>query len=151
MIKAIYVAESHNGSQQSLESVYVYAGKGIVGDRHYGHRKESGLNITLVEIEEIERFNHDHGQTISESDTRRNIITRGVRLNDLLGKRFTIGQVTLLGTELCEPCSKLGKQLSKQGLTSAEVVKGFLNKGGLRCDVLSNGKLEVGMAIVIEA
>lgn len=151
MIKTIYVAESHTGSQQSLESVYVYAGKGIVGDRNYGHKKEPGLNITLIEVEEIERFNHDYDQRIAESDTRRNIITQGVRLNDLVGKQFSIGEVTLLGTELCEPCSKLGQQLSKQGLTAAEVVKGLLNKGGLRCDVLSNGKLDVGMPIIIGA
>lgn len=161
MIKSIYVAKSPSCSQQSLESVFVYAGKGIVGDRNYGHKKEPGQNITLIELEEIQRFNQDYGQTIDESDTRRNIITQGVRLNDLVGKQFTIGEVTLLGTELCEPCSKLGKQLSdqssnhskhqpdKQALTSAQVVKGFLNKGGLRCNVLSNGKLEVGMPIVI--
>lgn len=148
LIKAIFVAPKKRSLQLSIEAVKVDAGKGIVGDRNYAKRYEAGLNITFVEYEEIEAFNINFGQNIALSDTRRNIVTQGVRLNQLVGKEFSIGEVRFYGVEMCEPCSALGRSLANGTLTAPQVVKAWLNRGGLRANVLTTGILKIGMSLV---
>ncbi|MCV2403336.1 sulfurase [Marinomonas sp. C2222] len=145
MIQAIYVAKKPKAPQIQIEAVQVDFGKGIVGDRNYGKKGDDGPNITFVESEAIAAFNMNFEQNIALSDTRRNIVTQGVRLNDLVGKTFSIGSVTFYGVELCLPCAKLGKALENDGITSAQVVKAWLHSGGLRANVLNTGVLRVGM------
>ncbi|WP_191602988.1 MOSC domain-containing protein [Marinomonas algicola] len=147
MIQAIFVSKKSKQSQIGIDAVKVDAGKGIVGDRYYGKRREAGLNITFIESEEIEAFNANFGQHIRPSDTRRNIVTQGIRLNQLVGKEFEIGGVRFLGVELCEPCASLGKLLANDSLTAPQVVKAWLNRGGLRANVLTTGILRVGMPL----
>lgn len=145
MIIAMYIAPQKNAAQQPCQIATVVKGKGLEGDRAFGKIKEPGQNITFIEKEEIERFNSEYKQNITQDATRRNIITKGVRLNDLVGKEFFIGEVKFKGVELCEPCSKLGRLLANDTIEPKGVVGGFLHRAGLRADVLSDGEIEVGM------
>ena len=147
MIEAIYICGGKKSDQSSVDSAEVVAGKGLVGDRYFGVDKYPGQNVTLVEAEEIERLNEDHGQSIEQSATRRNIVTRGVRLNELVGKEFRIGDVVLFGVELCEPCAGLGGMLENDSMSNAEFVRALTHKAGLRTDVRQSGTITVGMAL----
>ena len=149
MIQAIFVAKKSKAPQVSIDAIKVDAGKGIVGDRNYGKRKDPGLNITFVESEEIDAFNMNFDQHIDASSTRRNIVTQGVRLNQLVGKEFMIGDVRFYGVELCEPCVTLGRLLANDTLTPPQVIKAWLHRGGLRANVLSTGILKVGMPFTL--
>ncbi|MDO8826235.1 MOSC domain-containing protein [Methylophaga sp.] len=147
MIKAIFMASENLGAQQQVTSIDLVTGKGIKGDRNFAKAQWPGQNITFIELEEINAFNAQFGQHIALSDTRRNVITEGVRLNDLVGQIFQIGDVSFKGIELCEPCATLGKLLENDGLTKKAIVKAFTHKAGLRADVLSDGQISVGMSI----
>ena len=145
MIKAIYVAKKSKEDQVGIDAVKVDAGKGIVGDRNYGKRREPGQNITFVESEAIVAFNANFGQNVGQSSTRRNIVTQNVRLNQLVGQEFSIGDIRFYGVELCEPCGALGRALAGDGVTPSLVVRSWMLTGGLRANVLSTGILRVGM------
>ena len=147
MIEEIYIAKESKKEQIKVTEIQLVAGSGIVGDRNFGESRWPGQNITFIESEEIESFNEVYGQNISMEATRRNVITKGVRLNELVGKKFTIGGIKFLGVELCEPCSFLGELLENKTISKKNVVKNFVHKGGLRADILSNGNLSVGMPI----
>lgn len=147
MIKAIFTASENLGGQRQVPEIDLVAGKGIKGDRNFDRSQWPGQNITFIELEEINTFNQRFSQQISLSDTRRNVITEGVRLNDLVGQIFRIGDVSFKGVELCEPCSTLGALLQNDSLSKKAVVKAFTHKAGLRADVLSDGQISVGMQI----
>jgi MOSC domain-containing protein YiiM len=117
-----------------VERVRAVAGKGLEGDRHYGAPPEATL--TLIEAEAIE----DVGLTGAQS--RRQVVVRGVQLNDLVGKRFRVGEVEVIGTELCEPCLHL------QNLTRPGIIKDLIHRGGLRAEILSDGVISVGDFII---
>jgi MOSC domain-containing protein YiiM len=146
-VEHIYISPTQGGRQVEQESITVAAGAGIEGDRYYGRHDEPGQNITLVEAEEIEAFIQEHGHGPDFSITHRNLVTRGVRLNALVGKEFTVGVVRLRGVELCEPCLGLGQALALPGLAPALVVKRLLHRAGLRADVLSSGAIARGAVI----
>lgn len=145
MIKAIFVARENKGQQFQVDFADLVQGKGIVGDRNFAKSKWPGQNITLIEIEEIENYNEKFSQSIGLSDARRNIVTKGVRLNELVGKEFRVGEVVLKGVELCEPCAIFGKMLENEVMNKNDVVKAFLHKAGLRADVVSGGRIFVHM------
>jgi len=147
MIEAIYTAQHSREPMLARERIEVRAGAGIVDDRNYGRDDHPGRNVTLIEGEELDRFSRGHGISLDDGATRRNIVTRGVRLNDLVGREFSIGDVRLRGVELCEPCSTLGRLLATETLSAAGVVKALVHRGGLRADVLSDGVIEVGMPL----
>lgn len=149
MIHTIFIAEHSLGKQVQVDKIELITGKGIVGDRNFDRAQWPGQNITFIEIEEIEAFNNNYQQRIHLADTRRNIITQGIRLNDLVGKIFTIGDVRFKGVELCEPCATLGKLLGNDTLAAKDVVKAFVHKSGLRADVLSDGEIQYGMSITV--
>jgi MOSC domain-containing protein YiiM len=122
-----------------VDSVSVVAGCGLEGDRHYrpdGQRR--GGAITLIEAEVLE----DVGLTGPES--RRQVVVRGVRLNDLVGRRFRVGDVECEGVELCEPCTHL------QSLTRPGIIKDLTHRGGLNADLLTSGRITVGDPVAIE-
>lgn len=127
--------------------VQLVAGKGIEGDRYFGVDGEPSVNVTLVEAEEIERFQRECGVPVDLSVTGRNFVTRGVRLNALVGREFSIGGVRLLGSELCEPCLTLGQALANPSCGPAEAVKRMLRRGGLRARVLTSGEVAVGARV----
>ncbi len=144
-ISAIFVAPTRHAEQSAIDAVQLKMAKGIVGDRYFGrNQKHPERNLTLIEAEVIESFNRTYGQSIEYNATRRNLITRGIRLNELAGKNFLIGQVLCQGIELCEPCAVLARQLSASGLSSSEIIRAFKNKGGLKAEILTNGIVYLG-------
>jgi MOSC domain-containing protein YiiM len=127
-----------------MAQVRAVPGKGLVGDRHFG-RAESDPDaprpdreITLVEAETIEAFTRDYGVRLEPGDARRNIVTQGVALNHLVERRFTVGEIALLGLRLCEPCAHLAE------LTHESVLRGLAHRGGLRAQILTEGVIRVG-------
>lgn len=143
-VERIYLASKPGEPQAAFEFIKLVVGKGIEGDRYFGAKDEPGQNITLVEAEEIETFCVDANRSVDLSCTRRNVITRGVRLNDLIGKEFTVGDVRMRGVELCEPCLSFGNFLASPELSSAAIVKRFVHRAGIRADILSSGTIAVG-------
>lgn len=146
-IERIYVAASRGAPQMSVDAVRVVAGRGIEGDRNFRRTKTPGRNITLVAAEEIETFNARTGLSLDLSTTRRNVVVRGVALDDLVGREFAIGDARFRGIELCEPCSRLARHLRPTGLTQAQVLELFMHRAGLRADVVSTATIRVGDVI----
>jgi MOSC domain-containing protein YiiM len=123
-----------------VESVRAIAGNGLEGDRHFhpdGARP--GGALTLIEAEVLE----DVGLTGPQS--RRQVVVSGVRLNDLVGRRFSVGGVECVGVELCEPCLHL------QSMTRPGIIDDMLHRGGLNADILVGGTIAVGDAVEIDA
>jgi MOSC domain-containing protein YiiM len=149
MIVSIFLAASAADAPGSVTEAVLATGSGIVGDRNFGRNDYPGQNLTLIESEAVERYNAQFGQAIKPESTRRNIVTRGVELNALVGREFSIGTARLKGVELCTPCGYLGELLENECVSRAEVVKAFVTSGGLRADVLDGGTVAVGMAITI--
>lgn len=150
-IERIYVSTVRGGPQLEMDRISVIANSGIEGERYFDRHDEPGQNITLVEAEEIEAFTRQYGREHDLSITRRNLVTRGVRLNDLVGKEFAIGEVRLRGVELCEPCLSLGKRLATPELAPAAIIKRLLHRAGLRADVLTSGVIARDEMVVIPA
>lgn len=148
-VERIFISREPGGAQQECERIRVERDLGIVGDRHFGRHDWPGQNLTLVEAEEIERFCAETDRPADLAITRRNLVTRGVRLNTLVGRTFTLGSATLRGIETCEPCSSLGRALADQTLSAAAVVKRWTGCGGLRATVLDSGEIAVGAALVV--
>ena len=144
ILERIFISPERGLAQSECERITVQSGMGIEGDRNFGKRNHPGQNIALVEAEEIELFCAEHSRPHDLSITRRNLVTRGVRLNDLVNVEFVIGTVRLRGIELCEPCILLGNNLSSESLASANVIKHWLHRGGLLADVLSSGEIVCG-------
>jgi MOSC domain-containing protein YiiM len=100
-----------------------------------------GYDLTLVEAEVLEDLVLPGGRRLAYEEARRNLITRGVDLNNLVGQRFFVGNVECFGQRLCEPCAHLER------LTTKGVLRGLIHRGGLRADILTDGQIRVGDAI----
>ena len=124
---------------QSLNEVEAIAGKGLINDKHFKDGNEVRCQITLIEIENINYYNKISNTTIPAISFRRNIITEGIKLNELVGKEFIIGEVRVKAHDLCRPCKYLEESLKQKN-----IVKEFLRKGGLRCEILTDGKIFIG-------
>ena len=144
MIERIYIRPPEGQQQLEQPRVQVVAGAGIRGDRYFDAHDEPGQNLSFVEAEAIEAFASRHGRELALSVTGRNVVTRGVRLNELVGKTFTVGGLRFRGVDRCEPCLGLGEALAAPGLPPADVVRQWVHCGGLRADALSSGELAVG-------
>jgi len=117
------------------------AGRGIRGDRYYrgqGTWSEIDRDLTLFEAEALEGLLADTGIELAPNEIRRNVMTRGVALNDLVGRRFRVGEIEGVGVELCQPCSHLQK------LTRPGVLRGLVDRGGLRANVVRGGAIRIG-------
>ncbi|WP_449284054.1 MOSC domain-containing protein [Luteimonas yanweni] len=147
VVDRIFISPVRGAQQVECERITVRSGLGVVGDRNYGVHRHPGQNLTLIEAEEIEDFCAEYARTPDLSLARRNLITRGVRLNQLVGAEFTIGTVRLLGVELCEPCLILGNALRTEPLSTAAVIKRWVGRGGLRVDVLTDGEIVRGARV----
>lgn len=153
-IERIFISTEAGGKQSEREQIELVVGSGIVGDRNFGLSKWPGQNLTLIEVEEIEAFLEEYDLPRNLTISRRNLVTRGIRLNDLVGKTFQLGDMTLKGVELCEPCGNLGEQfsaLTNAKLTPKQVIQRFMGKGGLRVDALTSGTIKVGDTIQVLA
>jgi MOSC domain-containing protein YiiM len=146
-VERIFTSPASGDAQVEHASVEFVAGLGIRGDRYFGRNDEPGQNVTLVEAEEVEAFLDSLGRPRNLSVTNRNLVTRGVRLNELVGKEFTVGGVQMLGVELCEPCLSLGARLASEQITAAAVVKRLVHRAGLRASVLSSGPVSAGARV----
>lgn len=147
IIDRIFISPERGAPQVECDRISVRAGRGVVGDRNYGVHRHPGQNLTLVEAEEIERFCNESGRSFDLSLTRRNLVTRGVRLNDLLDVEFTVGLVTVRGVELCEPCVILANALGADPGTAAATIKNWVGRGGLRVDIISDGEITRGAPV----
>ena len=143
-VEAIFVREAPDAPPRALQRAEVVAGKGIVGDRYftqvgtYSATPGSGRALTLIEAEALEALERDAGIRLAAAESRRNLVTRGIALNELVGKRFRVGALECLGTRLCEPCDYLDR------LTTPGVLKALVHRGGLRADVLGDAEIAVG-------
>ena len=129
----------NNQSIQEVDSIEVIANQGIVGDRHFKKFNDPYNQISLIESEGIDNYNIKFGLNISYIDFRRNIVTKGIKLNALVGKKFKVGTVELEGLDLCRPCRHLSEILNQNN-----IIKEFIKKGGLRCQILSSSNINVG-------
>jgi MOSC domain-containing protein YiiM len=148
IVISLHIAPTGAATMQSVKQVQAIAGRGLEGDRYfaglgtYSNNPDTGRHVTLIETEAIEALEGDYGIDIAPGFSRRNIVTRGVPLNHLVGCQLKIGDTILRGMRLCEPCSHLEK-LSRPG-----VMRGLIHRGGLRADILASGTIRVGDAIV---
>ena len=140
-IIAIGIAKESNQKFkiEQVNNVEVIAGKGIKGDRYYHDYNEAKKQITLIESENIDYYNKKFSTNFSYLDFRRNLITKNIQLNDLVGKKLSIGQIDIEVHDLCRPCKYLQEILGKDN-----IVKEFLRRGGLRCEILVSGNIQVG-------
>tara|TARA_A100001388_G_C28559846_1_gene399043 strand:- start:186 stop:632 length:447 start_codon:yes stop_codon:yes gene_type:complete len=138
------ITDINNKEINEVKSIQVLADKGVVGDRHFNEYNDPYNQLSLIESENIDYYNLKYGLNISYIDFRRNIITRNIKLNDLVGKKFLIGKVKVEGIDLCRPCKHLTEVLKQEN-----IIKEFLRKGGLRCQILSSSKINVGDKIKV--
>ena len=140
----IGLTKNHNQEIIEVTEVDVVAGKGIVGDRHFKDFNDPFNQLSVIESENIDQYNFKNKLNIPYLNFRRNIVTKGIRLNNLVEKRIKIGSVNLEVIDLCRPCRHLSEKLEKN-----DIIKEFLRKGGIRCQIISDGKISVGYKIVI--
>ena len=139
----LVISSKNNQEIKEVESIEVLADKGVVGDRHFKNFNDPYCQLSLIESENIDHYNIKYGLNISYINFRRNIITKGIQLNELAGKKFKNGNVEVEGVDLCRPCRHLTEMLSHNN-----ILKEFLRKGGLRCQILSSSKITIGDKIV---
>lgn len=138
---------------QPLSEAEAIAGRGLAGDRYlegtgyYSNRPlaDGSREVTLIEAEELEGIERETGIRLDPSESRRNVLTRSVRVNDLIGKRFRVGEVVCEGIRICEPCTYLEK------LTGKRVMRPLVHKGGLRARIVSSGTVRVGDGIRVSS
>ena len=141
MGKVVEIGITNSKGRQiiNVDEVVALKGKGLLNDRKFRENNQKECQITLIEIENINHFNNKSKTNIPPVNFRRNIITENVKLNDLVGKEFFVGSVKLKAHALCRPCKYLQDKLKQNNF-----VKEFLRKGGLRCEILTSGKISVG-------
>ena len=138
------ITTKNNLPIKNVNTIEVMANKGIVGDRHFHDSNDPYNQLSLIESENIDEYNVRFGLDIPYIDFRRNVVTKGIRLNDLIGKKLKVGNVELEGIELCRPCRHLTEMLDQKN-----ILKEFMRKGGLRCQILSSSKINVGDKIQV--
>jgi len=138
----IGITDTKGSRINKVSEVEAFKGKGLLNDRKFKENNHKKSQITLIEIENIDHFNKISNTNIPAIDFRRNIITENIRLNELVGKEFFIGNVKLKAHDLCRPCKYLQEKLKLDNF-----IKEFLHTGGIRCEILTDGKINVGDSI----
>jgi MOSC domain-containing protein YiiM len=135
-VEAIHLGAAKQAELWAVDSVRAHAGKGLEGDRHFHEEgAKPGQALTLVEAEVVE------DAQLPSGGTRRQVTVRGTGLNDLIGKRFRVGDVECYGVELCEPCEHL------QSMTRPGIIKELVHRAGINADILTDGTISLGDAI----
>lgn len=143
-VEDIHLATAAGEPMRSVLSARAIAGRGLEGDRyatgsgHWSPIRRAGDSLTLIEAEEIDGVVAGHGLDLPPGSTRRNVTTRGIRLDGLVGRRFRIGAVICRGTRRCEPCSYLDQLLDQAALNA------LVHRGGLRVEILTGGSISIG-------
>lgn len=146
-VESIGITAEGKAPIRFVEAVRAVAGRGLEGDRYFSKAgtfsKEpgEGRDITLIESEAVEAMNLKLGTSFAAGEMRRNIVTRGIALNHLLGRDFRVGGALLRGIRLCEPCAYL------QSMTRDGVLKQLIHRGGLRANIIADGEIRTGDAI----
>jgi MOSC domain-containing protein YiiM len=145
-VESIHIASAAKVPMRAVDQVQATPGVGLEGDRYaLGQgtffKPQPDVELTLIEAEAIEALRNDYQVELAPGEARRNVVTRGVALNHLVGREFRIGEVKIRGIRLCEPCSDL------QALSGRPVIKGLIHRGGLRAQVLSSGTIRVGYIV----
>ena len=138
------ITSDNNKKIQEVNSIEVIANKGVVGDRHFKDYNDPYCQLSLIESDNIDYYNIKYGLNIPYIDFRRNIITKEIDLNNLIGKKFFIGEAEVEGIDLCRPCRHLTEMLNEKN-----ILKEFLRKGGLRCRILTTSQINIGDKIKI--
>jgi MOSC domain-containing protein YiiM len=139
-VEGIFVAAENGALPKPVESARALAGKGLEGNRYFFADGDAGPGraLTLIAAEALEGLERDTGIVLEAAASRRNVLTRGVDVNALVGMRFRIGEIECVGVELCEPCSHL------ESLTQPGIRKGLVHRAGLNADILTDGEIAVG-------
>ena len=140
----IGITELNNKAIFQVNTIDLVAGKGVIGDRHFKDYNDPYNHLSIIESENIDEYNKKYNLDIPYLDFRRNIVTRGIKLNDLIEKKLMIGNVNLEVIDLCRPCRHLSEKLEKDN-----IIKEFLRKGGIRCEILNDGKISTADQINI--
>ena len=148
-VEAIHIASGATEPTRAVPSVRAVAGVGLEGDRYaagLGHYDDDRVSrdLTLIEAEVIESLPREDGIELAAGETRRNVTTRGIALNDLVGRRFWVGEVLCEGTCLCEPCQYL------TDLTGKPLLRALVHRGGLRADILQGGVIARGDPVRVD-
>ena len=138
------ITKVNNQIINEVDTIEVIANKGVVGDRHYNEFNDPYCQISLIESENIDYYNTKYGFNIAYLNFRRNVVTKGIKLNDLVGKKILIGNTEVEGIDLCRPCKHLTEVLNQDN-----IIKEFLRRGGLRCQILSSSKISIGDEIKV--
>jgi MOSC domain-containing protein YiiM len=144
-VESIHITDAAEAPMHGVAEVTAIPGVGLEGDRYatkrgsFSAKDKPGRQITLVEAEAIEALEREVGLVLDPGETRRNLVTRGVALNHLVGRDFSVGGVRLRGHELCEPCGDLARMTGKP-----PILAGLVHRGGLRAEILEGGVIRVG-------
>ena len=147
-IAAIFITDRAGAKMSSVQSIRALPGKGLDGDRYFNRgtfsrKSTDDREITLIESEALDALKRDYQIELAPHETRRNLLTRGVALNHLVGRDFQVGDVKIRGLRLCEPCGHLEK------LTRKGVREGLIHRGGLRAKILTEGQIRVGDELLV--
>jgi MOSC domain-containing protein YiiM len=141
-VEGIFVTPDHGALPQPVERIRAFAGCGLEGNRYFEEGARPGRALTLIAAEALEALALEAGIELTAAETRRNVLTRGIDLNALVGRRFRVGQIECRGIELCEPCSHL------ESLTQPGVIRGLVHRAGLNADILEDGEIAVGDPVI---
>ncbi len=150
-VESVSIAAAGSAPVERREAVEAEAGRGLVGDRYFlgnstahvkGRTIGPGRQLTLIEAEAVDAAAHEEGIVTPAASIRRNIVTRGVPLNHLVGREFSVGPVRVRGVELCEPCNHMETLVGKPGIREA-----LIHRGGLNAEILTSGTIRVGDVI----
>jgi MOSC domain-containing protein YiiM len=150
-VEAIYIAHQQGEPTILVDQAHAVPGMGIEGDRYFGRHDISskharpGREITLIELEAIVSMNREEGIPINPGETRRNIVTRGIALNELVDRVFYVGNVQLRGVRLCQPCQYLADR------TDPRVLASMSDRGGLRAEIVTEGIIHINDIITTTA
>ena len=139
-VEAIFISANRGDLPHPVGSVTAVAGKGLEGNRYFDTGRPE-QELTLIEAEQLEYALAEHGLEIDAAASGRNLLTRGVDLNALVGKRFRVGEAECRGIELCEPCTTL------EARTAPGAIKALVHRAGLNAEILSGGELRPGDAV----
>ena len=140
----IGITGGSNKEIEKVKSIEVVSGKGIKGDRYFHDFNEEKNQLTLIESENIDYYNNTFKTNFKYLEFRRNLVTQNIQLNDLIGKTLIVGEIKIKAHDLCRPCKNLQEKLGKDN-----IIKEFLRRGGLRCEILNSGNITIGDDIKI--